>query len=133
MDMELMNVVSAFAAITLPIMVTILLSGRQTQRIIQTSNQQTQRILRKLERCLVKISATQEEIKELQQDMHRCLLKLDFGFKVNALMHGWRREDNVTPERAKQLPEPKIYDEGVGVCYFKPIDPVGCSAIGNTR
>jgi hypothetical protein len=95
MDMELMDVISAFVAITMPIVATILLSGHQTQRILR-------------------------EIKSVQQDMQECLLKLDFGFRANALMHGWRREDGVTPERARRLPEPKVYDEKLGVCYFKP-------------
>jgi hypothetical protein len=52
--------------------------------------------------------------------MQKCLVKLDFGFRANALMHGWHREDGVTPERARQLPEPKVYDGELGVCYFKP-------------
>jgi hypothetical protein len=42
----------------------VLLSGRQTHRILE-----------KLGRCLVKIDRT-------QRDIHRCLLKLDLGFRA---------------------------------------------------
>jgi hypothetical protein len=35
------------------------------------------------------------------------------------VMHGWRREDDVSPERAKHLPEPKIYNRELRVCYYK--------------
>jgi hypothetical protein len=155
--MEFMDVVSGFLAITLPIVATILLSDRQTRRIIQTSNRQTQRIIQssnrqtrriiqtsnrqtqriiqtsnrqtqriiqtsshqtqhilgKLERCLVKIGRT-------QRDIQRCLLKLDFGFKANAAMHGWARVDGVTPAQARKLPEPKVHDPDLRICYYKP-------------
>jgi hypothetical protein len=125
-----MDMISAFAAITMPIVVTILLSGRQTQRIIQTSNQQTQwiiqtssrqthRILGKLERCLIEIGRTQRSMQRIQRDTQKCLVKLDFGFKANAVMHGWTRVDGVTPAQARKLPEPKVYDEKLGVCYSK--------------
>ena len=49
-----------------------------------------------------------------------CILKkLDFGFKANALMHGWRRADGISPEQAAKLPEPKVYDATLMVCYYK--------------
>jgi hypothetical protein len=113
MDTEIMDVASGFVAITLPIVAAVFLSSRQTQKIIEATSSQTQHILRKLERCLAKIDRT-------QHDMQKCLLKLDFGFKANALMHGWRRVDGITPGQARRLPEPKVYDEKLGVCYFKP-------------
>ncbi len=132
--MGVMAALTAVLTITLPIIVTVVLSNYQTQRIIQAtietsnrqtrriirnSNRQTQRILRKLERCLVKISRTQEEIKRIQADTNCLLRKLDFGLRANALMHGWRRTDGITPERAKRLPEPKIYDEALRICYYR--------------
>ncbi len=158
--MGVMEALTAVLTITLPIIVTVVLSNYQTQRIIQatieTSNRQTrhiirnsnrqtrqiietysrqtQRILRKLERCLVKISRTQEEIKRVQRDTActlkkiqevqadtNCLLrKVDLGLRANALMHGWRRADGITPERARRLPEPKVYDPELRVCYYQP-------------
>jgi len=48
-----------------------------------------------------------------------CLRKLDFGFKANALMHGWRRVDGILPEEVAKLPEPRIYDEHLRICYYK--------------
>ena len=142
--MDVMEALTAVLTITLPIIVTVVLSNyqtqriiwnsnRQTQRIIRNSNRQTQRILRKLECCLVKISRTQEEIKRVQRDTActlkriqeiqadtNCLLrKLDFGLRANAFMHGWRRADGITPEQAKRLPEPKIYDEALRICYYR--------------
>jgi hypothetical protein len=132
--MEPMDVISAFAAITVPIVTTVLLSSRQTQRIIQTTSTQTHRILGKLERCLVKIDRTQRNVQKVQQnmcrcllkisrtqrDMHRCLLKLDLGFRANAAMHGWERRDGLTSAQIRELPSPKVYDEELGICYFKP-------------
>jgi biopolymer transport protein ExbB/TolQ len=125
--MGVMEVLTAMLTITLPIVATVLLSNYQTQRIIEATNRQTQSVLKKLERCLLKMSRTQEEIKELQREtnrlqreMHRCLLKLDFGFKANAAMHGWRRVDEVSPEEVARLPEPKVYDAELRICYYKP-------------
>jgi hypothetical protein len=119
-----MDMISAFAAITAPIVATVLLSGRQTQRIIQATSTQTYRILEKLERCLIKMSKTQEDIKELQQKMykdHRYLLReIYIGLKANARMHGWERKDGLTPTQIRRLPEPKLCDEELGVCYYKP-------------
>jgi hypothetical protein len=135
--MGVMEVLTALLTITLPIIATVVLtncqtqriiqnSNSQTQRIIRTSNRQTQRILKKLERCLVEISHTQRDIQKVQRDtnrllkkMHRCLLKLDFGFEASAAMHGWRREDNVAPERAAELPEPKVYNHELRICYYR--------------
>jgi hypothetical protein len=99
--MVAMEVITALVTITMPIVATVLLSGRQTHRILE-----------ELGRCLVKIDRT-------QRDIHRCLLKLDLGFRANAAMHGWERRDGLTPEQIYRLPRPKVYDEKLGVCYFK--------------
>jgi hypothetical protein len=141
--------VGNFFAITLPILVSVWLGNRQTQKIIRNTNDQTQRVIQEIVqntskqtqrviREIVENTNSQtlkvlNEIKELQQDM-KCLLekthalqkdtlcilrKLDFGFKANALMHGWRRADGISPEEAAKLPEPKIYDASLRVCYYK--------------
>ena len=141
--------VGNFFAITLPILVSVWLGNRQTQKIIRNTNEQTQRVIQEIVqntskqtqrviREIVENTNSQtlkvlNEIKELQQDM-KCLLekthalqkdtlcvlrKLDFGFKANALMHGWRRADGISPEEAAKLPEPKIYDATLRVCYYK--------------
>jgi hypothetical protein len=110
-----MEVATAFLTITLPVVATVFLSNRQTQRIlseIKDVQQDTKRLLEKMHECLVKIGRT-------QSGMQRCLLKLDFGFEANACMHGWRREDGVPPKRVKQLPDPKIYNRKLRVCYYK--------------
>jgi len=113
----------------------------QTHRIIENTNAQTQRVIREVvENTNAQTLKVLEEIKRLQLDMkcllektHRllqethglqesmlvCLHKLDFGFKANALMHGWRRADGVSPEEAAKLPEPKIYDAQLRVCYYR--------------
>jgi uncharacterized membrane protein len=143
--------VGNFFAITLPILVSVWLGNRQTQKIIRNTNEHTQRVIENTNsqtlKVLNEIKQTQVEIKQLQQDMKcllekthalqkdtKCLLekthrlqeealcilrKLDFGFKANALMHGWRRADGISPEEAAKLPEPKIYDATLRVCYYK--------------
>ena len=136
-----MEVLTGFLTITLPILVSHWLGNRQTQKIIRNTNEQTQRVIREIVentnsqtlKVLNEIKQTQVEIKQLQQDM-KCLLekthalqkdtlcilrKLDFGFKANALMHGWRRADGISPGEAAKLPEPKIYDASLRVCYYK--------------
>jgi hypothetical protein len=60
------------------------------------------------------------EVLRLQKSMNLCLRKIDLGMRANALMHGWQRLDNVSPARVRQLPEPKVYDPELKVCYFKP-------------
>jgi len=133
-----------FFAITLPILVSVWLSGRQTQKIVREMNLQTQKVIENTNSQTLKLL---NEIKQLQRDMKcllekthalqrdmKCLLektyklqgetlcilkKLDFGFKANALMHGWRRADGISPEEAARLPEPKIYDPRLKVCYYK--------------
>jgi hypothetical protein len=140
-----MEVLTGFLTITLPILVSHWLGNRQTQKIIRNTNEQTQRVIREIventsaqtqqviENTNSQTLKVLNEIKQLQQDM-KCLLekthalqkdtlcilrKLDFGFKANALMHGWRRADGISPEEAAKLPEPKIYDASLRVCYYK--------------
>jgi hypothetical protein len=129
-----MEVLTSFLTITLPILVSHWLGNRQTQKIIRNTNEQTQRVIREIvENTNSQTLKVLSEIKQLQQDM-KCLLekthalqkdalcilrKLDFGFKANALMHGWRRVDGISPEEAAKLPEPKIYDASLRVCYYK--------------
>ncbi|MEM2674072.1 MAG: hypothetical protein QXW77_00340 [Candidatus Hadarchaeales archaeon] len=73
----------------------------------------TQRILNSNQRIL-------EEIYGLQKEMALCLRKIDVGMRANALMHGWQRVDGISPEEARRLPEPKVYDEKLQICYYKP-------------
>jgi len=129
-----MEVLTSFLTITLPILVSHWLGNRQTQKIIRNTNEQTQRVIREIvENTNSQTLKVLSEIKQLQQDM-KCLLekthalqkdtlcilrKLDFGFKANALIHGWRRVDGISPEEAAKLPEPKIYDASLRVCYYK--------------
>jgi len=151
-----MEVLTGFLTITLPILVSHWIGNRQTHRIIENTNAQTQRVIREIventnaqtqrvirevvENTNAQTLKVLEEIKRLQLDMkcllektHRllqethglqesmlvCLRKLDFGFKANALMHGWRRADGISPEEAAKLPEPKIYDAQLRVCYYR--------------
>jgi hypothetical protein len=128
-----MEVLTGFLTITLPILVSHWLGNRQTQKIIRNTNEQTQRVIREIvENTNSQTLKVLNEIKQLQQEM-KCLLeethalqkdtlcilrKLDFGFKANALMHGWRRADGISPGEAAKLPEPKIYDAQLRVCYY---------------
>ncbi len=48
------------------------------------------------------------------------LRKIDMGMRANAMMHGWARVDGISPEEARRLPEPKVYDEKLQICYYKP-------------
>ncbi len=80
---------------------------------IYLTNKSTQKILTAHEKLL-------ERIVKVQEDTHRCLIKIDKGLMANALMHGWKREDNILPERIAELPEPKVFDEALKFCYYKP-------------
>jgi len=119
-----MEALTAMLTITAPIIVTVVLTNYQTQKIIQTtietSNRQTQKIIQKTTCQTLKLL---HEIKELQKKMHHdhsCLLrKIDVGLKANAAMHGWSRIDNISPKKARKLPEPKVYDSKLRICYFK--------------
>jgi len=95
-------------------------TSKSTQRIItQVVTQVVERMDRNTQRTLGKILKLQEEIYELQKSMALCLRKIDLGMRANARMHGWVRLDNVSPEEAEKLPEPKEYDPELRVCYFK--------------
>ncbi|MEM3722827.1 MAG: hypothetical protein QW179_00030 [Candidatus Hadarchaeales archaeon] len=131
--MVLMDILQAFGAITLPIIVTVILSNRQTQRIFETTTAQTYQILSRIESVLGEVKKVQEDIRRVQEDISctlkkvrriqedtTCLLrKVDLGLKANAIMHNWRRSDGVTPEQAKKFSEPKVYDEKLAICYYK--------------
>ncbi len=137
--MGVMETLTAVLTITMPIIVTVVLGNYQTQRIIratiETSNRQTQRIVRnsnkQTQQLLREIKETQEGIRRclvklerLQRRMYRdhtCLLrKLNVGMHANALMHGWSCAEGLTPEQIRKLPEPKVYDLELGICYYKP-------------
>ncbi|MCX7979375.1 MAG: hypothetical protein N2578_10280 [Bdellovibrionaceae bacterium] len=98
-------------------------TNRQTQRVIteviESTNRQTQCLLQKMSCMLEKMHGLQEEMVKISRDIKCLLRKIDFGLKANALMHGWQRLDGIEPEDAEKLPEPKIYDPELKVCYFK--------------
>jgi len=108
------------------------LTARSTQRVITRIvtevAKSTQRIITEIitemdantQRTLKHILELQKETHELQKSMIVCLRKIDLGMRANAKMHGWVRLDNVSPEEAAKLPEPKEYDPELRVCYFKP-------------
>ncbi|MEM3401734.1 MAG: hypothetical protein QXH08_00700, partial [Candidatus Hadarchaeales archaeon] len=117
--MVLMDILQAFGAITLPIIVTVILSNRQTQRIIETTTAQTHQILSEIKKVQEDISCTLKKVRRIQQDTTCLLKKVDLGLRANAVMHGWKRVDGLTPEEARKLPEPKVYDEELKICYHK--------------
>ncbi len=86
--------------------VTIHLTNRSTQKIIREGQENTQKLL--------------DRIIRVQESMNKCLIKIDKGLMANAMMHGWGREDNITPEHIDSLPEPKVFDKDLGFCYYKP-------------
>jgi hypothetical protein len=106
--MVAMEILTAFVTITLPVMATVLLGNRQTQRILR----EIESVQQNMQKCLLKMA-------RVQKDIQRCLLKLDFGFKANAAMHGWARVDGVAPAQARKLPEPKVYDPELRICYYR--------------
>jgi len=77
---------------------------------------------RSTQKLLRSIHELQKSTHELQKVMITCLRKIDLGMRANARMHGWVRLDDVSPEEAAKLPEPKEYDPELRVCYFKPSD-----------
>ncbi|MEM3723163.1 MAG: hypothetical protein QW179_01760 [Candidatus Hadarchaeales archaeon] len=131
--MILMDILQAFGAITLPIIVTVILSNRQTQKIIETTTAQTHQILSEIKKvqedttCMLRkiqevqedISCTLKKVRRIQEDTTCLLRKVDLGLRANAVMHGWKRVDGLTPEEARKLPEPKVYDEELKICYYK--------------
>ena len=94
--------------------------AKSTQKIITEMDANTQRTLRHILRLQKHLLKLQKETHELQKSMILCLRKIDLGMRANARMHGWVRLDNVSPEEAARLPEPKEYDLELRVCYFKP-------------
>jgi len=104
--MGAMEVLTAILTITLPIVVTVVLTNRPTQCI-----------LRKLERLQRRMY--RDHIRLLEQN--QCLLrKIDVGLRANARMHGWKRVDGLTPHEAARLPDPKVYDPDLRICYYRP-------------
>ncbi|MEM2480666.1 MAG: hypothetical protein QXG14_01350 [Candidatus Hadarchaeales archaeon] len=100
-----------------------LITTRSTQNILR-SNQRildsNQRILEEIRGLARQNQKILEEIYDLQKEMALCLRKIDVGMRANALMHGWQRVDGISPEEARRLPEPKVYDEKLQICYYKP-------------
>ena len=86
----------------LALAITILLTNRSTLRILE------------------RMSSVQDRMIRVQEDMSKCLRKIDKGLMANAMMHGWVRKDELTPEQIAELPEPKVYDLELGFCYYKP-------------
>jgi len=74
---------------------------------------------RSTQKLLRSIHELQKSTHELQKVMITCLRKIDLGMRANARMHGWVRLDDVSPEEAAKLPEPKEYDPELRVCYLK--------------
>ena len=105
MSLELLSIMIGVLALA----ITILLTNRSTVRILERMSSVQERM-----------SSVQENICRIQEDMNKCLRKIDKGLMANALMHGWVREDELTPEQIAELPEPKVYDLELGFCYYKP-------------
>jgi hypothetical protein len=105
-----MEVTTALLTITLPIIATIIFTSRRTQRILGEIREAQVGI----QHCLAKLE-------QLHRDTHCLLRKLDVGLKANAAMHGWARVDDVSAEEIAKLPEPKVYDAELRICYYKPV------------
>ena len=98
MSLEILSIMIGVLALA----ITILLTNRSSMRVLE------------------RMSAVQENMCRIQEDMSKCLRKIDKGLMANALMHGWVRKDELTPEQIAELPEPKVYDLELGFCYYKP-------------
>jgi hypothetical protein len=98
-------------------------TSRSTQKIITEivtkMDKNTQCTLQKILKLQEDTHRILVATHELQKAMITCLRKIDLGMRANAKMHGWVRLDNVSPEEAAKLPEPKEYDPELRVCYFK--------------
>ena len=112
MNIELLATICGTTITIVTLGLTIYLTNKSTQKIIKEGQENTQKILLENSKLL-------ERIAKIQEDTHRCLIKIDKGLMANALMHGWLREDNISPERIAEIPEPKVYDEKLGFCYYK--------------
>jgi hypothetical protein len=95
-----------------------------TQYVTAQSTQKLLKSIHKLQQSTFELQKSSQrmlgEILRLQKSMTLCLRKIDLGMRANAKMHGWVRLNNIPPEEAAKLPEPKIYDASLRVCYFKP-------------
>ena len=92
-----------------------LITTRSTQRILNSN----QRILEEIRGLARQNREILKDIHALQKEMAFCLRKIDVGMRANALMHGWQRVDGISPEEARRLPEPKVYDEKLQICYYR--------------
>ncbi|MEM3402673.1 MAG: hypothetical protein QXH08_05575, partial [Candidatus Hadarchaeales archaeon] len=86
---------------------------------MQKVQEDTTCMLKRMQRVQEDISCTLKKVRRIQQDTTCLLRKVDLGLRANAVMHGWRRIDEITLEEARKLPEPKVYDEELKICYFK--------------
>jgi hypothetical protein len=89
-------------------------------RVVGEMDRNTQCMLQKILRLQEDTHRILVATHELQKAMVTCLRKIDLGMRANAKMHGWVRLDNVSPEEAAKLPEPKEYDPELRVCYYRP-------------
>jgi len=102
------------------IIATQLITTRSTRRIILHTSAETQKVLERIYQLQESMYQLLRSTHQLQLDMATCLRKIDLGMRANALMHGWQRVDGISPEEAERLPEPKLYDGKLGVCYYRP-------------
>jgi len=101
------------------------ITARSTQKLLRSIHE-LQKSTHELQKSTHELQKSTHELQksthELQKVMITCLRKIDLGMRANARMHGWVRLDDVSPEEAAKLPEPKEYDPELRVCYFKPSD-----------
>ncbi len=95
---------------------TQLITAHSTQQVIRKIVEESTHSTHKLLREILKL---QKSAHSLQKDMALCLRKIDVGMRANAMMHGWLRVDEISPEEAEKLPEPKVYGEKLRICYCK--------------
>lgn len=93
------TVVVTILATTLASIYTIKSTAKETQKIIQEGQENTQKILREIGCVIAKIRTDS---------------------KAGAWRDGYAIAENVSEEEAKQLGEPYFYDSATRVCHYKP-------------
>jgi len=124
--MGVMETITAVLTITVPIigtlLPTIVLTNRQTQQLlreIKKVQEDTVSTLEKVRKLQGDTTCTLKKVRKVQVDTNCLLKKVDLGLRANALMHGWKRVDNIAPKEARKIPGPKVYDRELGICYYR--------------
>lgn len=118
MNVELTATIIGTTASVIAVVVTILITTRSTQKIIERGNESTQKIIGRGNESTQKIL---DKLTDILKETHCTTLKIAVGMKANARIHGWKCAENVTDiKEIEKVAEEYEYDPALKICYYKP-------------